>query len=148
MKRTIFGVMLVVAFALTACASSAQDKSNGGIKVTDAWARPSPSVDSPSALYMTLQNNSSVDDKLMSVQSDVAKTIELHETTNSGGMMQMSPIANVPVPANGKAELKPGGMHVMLMGLTRELKAGDKINFTLFFDKAGQVPVTVEVKDQ
>jgi copper(I)-binding protein len=60
----------------------------------------------------------------------------------------MSPIPSVPIPGNGRAELKPGGMHMMLIGLNRELKAGDKIDFTLFFDKAGQVPVTVEVRDQ
>ncbi len=147
MKRTIFIAWTLAALALSACASS-QQTSNRGITVTDAWARPSPMMDRAGVVYMVLQNNSSVDDKLLSAQSDVAKTIELHETKQSGDMMEMSPIPNIPLPSNGKAELKPGGMHMMLVGLNRELKAGDKINFTLFFDKAGQVPVTVEVRDQ
>ena len=64
------------------------------------------------------------------------------------GMMQMSPVPNIPVPANGKAELKPGGLHMMLIGLNRELKAGDKVQLTLNFEKAGKVPVTAEVKEQ
>jgi copper(I)-binding protein len=87
------------------------------------------------------------EDKLLSVESDVAKTIELHETKESSGMMAMSPVPNIPVPANGKAELKPGGFHVMLIGLNRELKAGDKVQLTLNFEKAGKVPVTAEVKE-
>ena len=147
MKRAIFIAWVLTALVLAACASS-QETSNRGITVTDAWARTSPMMDRAGVAYMALQNNSSVDDKLLSAQSDIAKTIELHETKQSGDMMEMSPIPNIPVPGNGKAELKPGGLHMMLIGLNRELKAGDKINFTLFFDKAGQVPVTVEVRDQ
>jgi copper(I)-binding protein len=147
MKRAVFAGLMVMALALAACAIP-QETSNRGITVTDAWAPTSPMMDRAGAVYMVLLNNSPVDDKLLSVQSDIAKTIEIHQTTEADGMMQMSPIPNVPVPSNGKAELKPGGMHIMLIGLNRELKAGDKIDFTLFFDKAGQVPVTVEVRDQ
>ena len=147
MRRTIFIAGVLAALTLAACASS-QGASQGGITVTDAWARTSPMMDRAGVVYMVLQNNNSVDDKLLSAQSDIARTIELHETKQSGDMLEMSPIPNIPIPSNGRAELKPGGMHMMLIGLNRELKAGDKIKFTLFFDKAGQVPVTVEVRDQ
>ena len=61
-------------------------------------------------------------------------------------MMQMSPVPNIPVPANGKVELKPGGFHLMLIGLTRPLKIGDKVQLTLNFEKAGKIPVTAEVQ--
>jgi copper(I)-binding protein len=147
MKRTIFVVWVAAALALATCASG-QGTSKRGITITDAWARTSPMMDRAGVAYMVLQNNSSVDDQLLSAQSDIAKTIELHETKQAGDMMEMSPVSNIPIPGNGKAELKPGGMHMMLIGLNRELKAGDKINFTLFFQKAGQVPITVEVRDQ
>ena len=147
MNRAIFVVWLVAALALAACASS-RDTSQRGITVTDAWARSSPVADRAGAVYMVLKNNTAVDDKLLSAQSDIAQTIEMHETKDSGGMLQMSPISNVPIPGNGKAELKPGGMHLMLIGLNRELQAGDTISFTLFFDKAGQIPVAVQVRDQ
>jgi len=146
MRRALMvSVALLAALALAACGGSGG--TTGGIAVSDAWARPSPMMERAGAAYMVLQNNGATEDKLLSVESDVAKTIELHETKEMNGMMQMSPVPNIPVPANGKTELKPGGLHVMLIGLTRELKAGDKVQLTLNFEKAGKVPVTAEVKE-
>ncbi|HTP10754.1 MAG TPA: copper chaperone PCu(A)C [Anaerolineae bacterium] len=148
MKRlAIISVVLMLVVSMAACGTSSS--SGNSITVSDAWARPSTMMDHAGAAYMVLQNNGTTEDKLLAVESDVAQTIELHQTTaDSGGMMSMSPVSNIPVPANGKTELKPGGFHVMLINLTRELKAGDKIQFTLNFEKAGKVPVTAEVKDQ
>jgi len=141
----VVAVMLIV---LASAACGGWGGTTGGITVSDAWARTSPMMERAGAAYMVLQNGGAVEDKLLSVESDVAQTIELHETKEMNGMMQMSPVPNIPVPAGGKAELKPGGLHVMLIGLTRELKAGDKVQLTLNFEKAGKVPVTVEVKEQ
>ena len=137
--------VVLAALALAACGGSG---TAGGITVSDAWARPSPMMERAGAAYLVLRNNGAADDKLLSVESDVAKTIELHETKESGGMMEMSPVPSVPVPANGQAELKPGGFHVMLIGLNRELKVGDKVQLTLNFEKAGKIPVTAEVREQ
>ena len=147
MRRTwlVMGVMLT-ALALAACGGSGG--AAGGITASDAWARPSPMMNRAGAAYLVIQNNGAAEDKLLSVESDVAQTIELHETKEMNGMMQMSPVPNIPVPAGGKTELKPGGLHVMLIGLNRELKAGDKVQLTLNFEKAGKVPVTAEVKEQ
>ena len=63
-------------------------------------------------------------------------------------MMQMSPVPNIPVPANGRVELKPGRLHLMLINLTRQLKPGDKVQLALNFEKAGKIPVTAEVREQ
>ena len=141
----VMGVMLTV-LALAACGGAGGTTS--GITVSDAWARTSPMMERAGAAYMVLQNGGAAEDKLLSVEGDVAQTIELHETKEMNGMMAMSPVPNIPVAAGGKTELKPGGLHVMLIGLTRELKAGDKVQLTLNFEKAGKVPVTVEVKEQ
>ncbi len=145
-RALVVSVVLLAALALAACGGPGG--STGGIAVSDAWARPSPMMERAGAAYMVLQNNGAAEDRLLSVESDVAKTIELHETKEMNGMLQMSPVPNIPVPANGRAELKPGGLHVMLIGLNRELKAGDKVQLTLNFEKAGKVPVTAEVKEQ
>ena len=145
-RALVVSVVLLAALALTACGGSGG--TTGGITVSEAWVRPSPMMERAGAAYMVLQNNGAAEDKLLSVESDVAKTLELHETKEMNGMMQMSPVPNIPVPANGKAELKPGGYHVMLMNLNRELKAGDKLQLTLNFEKAGKIPVTAEVKEQ
>jgi copper(I)-binding protein len=136
--------MALAVLALAAC-GGAGGTTGSSITVSEAWVRPSPMMERAGAAYMVLQNNGAAEDKLLSVESDVAKTLELHETKESGGMMSMSPVPNIPVPANGKAGLEPGGFHVMLIGLNRELKAGDKVQLTLNFEKAGKVPVTAEV---
>jgi len=147
MRRVlVVSVVLLAALALAACGGSGG--TTGGITVSDAWARPSPMMERAGAAYLVIQNNGAAEDRLLSVESDIAKTIELHATQESGGMLQMSPVPNIPVPANGRTELKPGGLHVMLIGLNRELKAGDKVQLTLNFEKAGKVPVTAEVKEQ
>ncbi len=146
MKRLAsLSVVLMLAVALTACSGS----SNGGsgITVSDAWVRNPVIADQPGAAYLVIQNNGAAD-TLLSVTSDVAQTIELHQSMESGGMMQMSPVSNIEVPANGKMELKPGGFHMMLINLTRPLKTGDKVQLTLNFEKAGRIPVMAEVKEE
>ena len=145
-RALVVNVVLLAALALAACGGSGG--TTGGITVSDAWARSSPMMERAGAAYLAIQNNGAAEDKLLSVESDVARTIELHETKESGGMMEMSPVPNIPVSAKGRTELKPGGFHVMLIGLNRELKAGDKVQLTLNFEKAGKVPVTAEVKEQ
>ena len=64
-----------------------------------------------------------------------------------GGMMGMQPIARLEIPAGGTVELMPGSYHIMLIDLKQELKAGDKIEITLTFEKAGEVKVTAEVRE-
>ena len=65
-----------------------------------------------------------------------------------GTMMGMQKMDRLEIPAGGKVELKPGSYHVMLIGLTRELKAGETIEVTLTFEKAGDVKVSLPVRDQ
>ena len=147
MKRlAIVGVVLMLAAVMAACGGSS-DSTTSGLTVSDAWVRNPITPDQPGAGYLVIQNNGGAD-KLLSVTSDVAQTIELHESMMSGNMMQMSPVPNIEVPANGKAELKPGGFHMMLIGLTRPLKVGDKVQLTLNFEKAGKIPVTADVREQ
>ncbi len=147
MKRASRAVVLLAAVLwLTACGGSSGTAS--AITVSDAWVNGSIMSGMPSAAYFVVQNNGAAEDKLLSVEGDIAKTIQMHETKDSGGMMSMSPVANVPIPAGGKVEFKPGGYHVMLMDLTRELKTGDKVQLTLNFEKAGKVPVTADVREQ
>ena len=136
-------LMLAFGLWLAACAPA-----GGSLSVQDAWVRLSPQVADAAAGYMRLQGGAT-DDALLSVSSDIAKTVELHESKmDSNNMMSMSPVESIPVPANGTAELKPGGYHVMFMGLTRGLKPGDSVALTLKFEKAGEIAVTATVKEQ
>lgn len=66
--------------------------------------------------------------------------------TSSGPMMGMQKVDRVEIPAGGRLELKPGSYHIMLIGLTQDLKVGDRIEITLRFEKAGEITVSAEVR--
>jgi len=164
--------VLAIALIVAACSGG----SSSGIKTSGAWARTSPMVAGAGAAYVVIENTGSAADALIGAKSDIAKSTEVHETyaiesekpmestgmggmespTASGmpeasmgtgsGMMGMRPIARLEIPAGGKVELKPGSYHIMLIDLTKELKAGDKVEITLVFEKAGDVKVTADVR--
>ena len=101
---------------------------------------------STSAVYLTVVNKSDVPDALVAASCDVANTVELHETQMKGNVVRMVPVTRIGVPAKGRAELKPGGFHLMLIGLKRDLKPGDVIKMTLRFEKNGKKELTVKVR--
>jgi copper(I)-binding protein len=117
------------------------------VRVEDPMARPSPTGAENGAAYLTIVNPTSEDDRLVSAASTVAGTVELHETVNDNGVMRMVPQPDgFPVPARSAVELKPGGKHIMLIGLKSPLEVGRKIEITLHFQKAGALSVTVPVR--
>jgi hypothetical protein len=138
-------VLLLAGLCLILVAACMPAPSGGaaGIVATDVWARAAATGNS--AAYMTLRNGGAAD-RLVQVESDVAAAVELHKTTMDGNMMKMAPVDGVALPAQGQAELKPGGLHVMLIGLTRELKAGEKLKLKLHFEKAGVQEIEAEVR--
>ena len=98
-------------------------------------------------VFITLTNSNSQADTLVAAKTDVAARVELH--TVVGDMksgMKMQQVENIPVPASGSVELKPGSLHVMLFGLNKELKAGDTFPLTLRYEKGGEHTVQVQVK--
>jgi hypothetical protein len=100
-----------------------------------------------SAAYMVIRNTGSAPDKLIAARSDVAKTVEIHTVIEENGMMQMRPVeGGIEIPAGGEVELKPGGYHVMLIGLTRDMNAGETVQITLQFETAGEIPITAEIR--
>jgi copper(I)-binding protein len=100
------------------------------------------------AAYMTIRSSAAAADRLLKVEGDVASSIELHTMTDTGGVMAMRPVDGVEIPAGGEVALKPGSLHVMMIGLRRSLKPGDKIDLRLTFEKAGLVNVQAEVRTQ
>jgi copper(I)-binding protein len=121
------------------------------IKASNAWARRAPAMGAmggagTGAVYVRFSNSSSQADALVSASTDVAQTVELHETKQEGGVMKMRPVKTIPVPAGGTTELKPGGYHIMLLGLKHDLKPGDKVAVTLEFEHGGQVRVDAPVR--
>ena len=120
---------------------------NAAIQIEKPWARATPGGASTGAAYMTLDNKSNAEDRLIGASSDIAGTVQIHEMKVVDGIMRMREVAGgLAIPAGGAVALKPGGYHVMLIGLKKPLKAGDGFPLTLRFQKAGNVSVTVPVE--
>jgi len=104
------------------------------IAIGDPYARAVPPGQPNSAVFMSLQNSSTADRALVNAESPAAKTVELHTNVNEGGVMQMRRIEKIEVPAGKTVTLKPGGLHVMLIGLKEALEPGAMVHLTLTFD--------------
>lgn len=117
------------------------------IEIEGAYARANiPNVPN-SAAFFVIKNNSDKDIAITSANSDAAQKNELHTHIKENKMMKMMKIEKLVVPAKSSLELKSGGDHVMLMGLKKELKAGDEINLELSFSDGDKKNIKVPVKD-
>ena len=117
------------------------------VEIDGAYARASiPNVPN-SAAFFVIKNNSDKDIAITSANSDVAEKNELHTHIKENEMMKMMKIEKLVVPAKSSLELKSGGDHVMLMGLKKELKAGDEISLELSFSDGDKKSIKVPVKD-
>jgi periplasmic copper chaperone A len=117
------------------------------IRVEQPWARATPTGASTGAVYLTIANESHDADRLLGASSDVADKLQIHEMKVVNGVMEMREvIGGLSVPAKGSVVLKPGSYHVMLIGLKKPLKDGETIPFTLDFEKAGKLSITVPIR--
>lgn len=162
-------LIVVLAAALSACGGAATpapvvptNPAPMGLRITDVWARASAmaaghDMSTPasgglgmskatSAVYMNISGGGMAD-KLIKAESAVAENVELHTVEMKDGVMQMRPVeGGIDVPVNGTVELKPGGFHVMLIGLKQDLKPGATFGVKLTFEKAGVKDVVAEVR--
>lgn len=136
--------LAMMAAMLAVCSSV-----NADFTVTDAWVRGVVKGQTTTGAFMTLK--STEDAVLTSASSPLAKQVEIHEMKMQGDMMMMRPISELPVPANKPVELRPGGYHVMLIGLTKPIATGDKVPVTLNFQakngNKGSIDVQAEVRE-
>lgn len=141
MRHIWIGITLVFALLLISCAKA------GEFKVMDAWARPGNAGDN-SAVYFIISNATDTADTLLSAKTDVASAAEVHMSMmDANGVISMQMQESVPVPAQQEVIFKPGGLHVMLVGLSQELKAGDVITLTLNFEEAGSITIQSPVRE-
>jgi copper(I)-binding protein len=136
--------LAALAFGLAATLAQAHSFKLGAIEIGHPYAR-STVAGQPGGGFLTLRNGGS-DDRLLSASADVAASVELHEMKMEGDVMKMRQLDAIALPAGKKVELKPGGLHIMLMGLKAPLKQGDKFPLKLKFEKAGEVTVQVHVE--
>ena len=132
---------LIAGFALPVVPAHA---AAGDVVVSDAWARPS--VAKTGAAYLTLTNKGAEADALTSATSPAAEKVQIHSMEMDGTIMRMRRLDALPLPAGEAVQLAPGGLHIMLIGLTGPLKAGDMIELHLSFEKSGVLDIRVPVQ--
>jgi copper(I)-binding protein len=100
------------------------------------------------AVFMTLVNKGKEANRLTAAQTDVAEVVEIHETQMEGDVMKMQLLPDgLEIPAEGEVVLKPGGYHLMLIGLKQDLNVGDRLTVLLEFEKGDSITVDAEVRE-
>jgi len=132
--------------ALATLAAQAHEFKIADIKIGHPYARATTQGQMNGGAYLSLEN-AGADDKLLSVDAaTVAGRTEIHQMAMEGDVMKMRQVDGIDVAKGKPVTFKPGGYHVMLMGLKAPLKEGDKFPMKLKFEKAGEVTVTVNVE--
>jgi len=129
---------LIVATGFMGASAHAQ------ISVQDPWVRATVSQQKATGAFMRLSSPKAV--KFVSVSSPLTPTVEVHEMAMQGEVMRMRRVESVDLPAGQRVELKPGGYHIMLLNLNRQVKEGDVVPLTLVFEHQGGDRETLDIK--
>lgn len=133
--------------ALLALPAHAEDVTIGALKISAPWARATPKGAVVGGGYLTITNTGNSPDRLVSGTTDVSRRFELHEMSLDNGVMKMRGVGQgVEIKPGEKVEFKPGGYHVMFMGLKQQLVQGQHFKATLQFEKAGKVDVEFAIE--
>ena len=145
--------LAAAALSLAACNPSEPAKApaaetptaTAAVTATDAWCRPSPNGAKAGGCYVTL--TAATDDRLMGGSTPRAGSLQVHEMKTENGMMKMAELtAGLPLPAGQAVALAPGGNHLMLIGLTAPLVAGETVPLTFQFASAPAITVQAKVR--
>lgn len=138
---------LCATIGLMASAAMAHDYRSGSLFIQHPWARETAVGQAVGGGFLTIANSGSREDRLLSATTPVATEVQLHTMAMDGGVMRMRQVTDgIVVPAKGSVELKPGGYHIMFMGLKRQLRKGGRVPVTLHFQRAGNVTVQFAVR--
>jgi hypothetical protein len=142
-----FIVNLSVLLALGAMPAHAMDYDLGSIHIAQPWARATPKGATAAAGYMTITNKGTAPDRLTCTSAEGAAQCQIHTMTMEAGVMKMRPLPDgLEIKPGETVELKPGGFHMMLTGLTQPLVQGKTEKVTLKFEKAGTIDMEYAIQ--
>jgi copper(I)-binding protein len=136
---------IALALGLSSLLTQAHSFELGALSIGHPYARATVAGQAAGGAFLTIENRGA-DDRLVSASAEVSKVVELHTMSMDGDVMRMRQLDSIPLPAGKAVALKPGALHIMLIGLKAPLKAGDKFPLKLKFEKAGEVTVEVNVE--
>jgi len=117
----------------------------GHLSVNHAYSHPTPA--SVGVVYFSITNSGTQPDRLIALSSPIAAQVQMHETHTVQGLMQMRAVSFVECPPGVTVKSEPGGLHVMLIGLSSALKVGTEFALTLQFRDAGILTLHVPVEN-
>ena len=137
---------LLAAVALASPLAAAHGYEKGDVRIRHPWTRATPPGAKVGAGYFEIRNLGTTPDRLVGASSPVAERVELHVTTREGEIMKMRELKSLNVPARERLTLSPGGPHLMLVNLKQPLDKGGRVPVTLRFERAGEIPIELEVQ--
>lgn len=143
LRTVVTRTVAVPAIVLTAALAVAQTPA---VTVHDAWVREPMGGRNMTGAFAVVENPGATAKAIVAASSDISDKVELHEMKNENGMMRMSPVKKVDVPAKGTLELKPGSFHVMLFDVKKKISDGEKISLTFTFDDGSKVTTEAQVR--
>jgi periplasmic copper chaperone A len=150
MPRITIPAAATIAALLTlglAAPTLAHDYRLGDLHIDHPWARATAPQQPNGGAYLAITNAGTTADRLLEAESPVAERVELHtHDVDSEGVMRMRQVDAIDVPAGETTALRPGGLHVMLIGLEDRLVQGEQFPLTLVFEAAGPIEVEVTVE--
>lgn len=145
LRSAVAAVIAVLAAVAIALPAPAHEEEVGEITIVHPWSRPAPQGHN-GVIYLDILNRGTADDRLIAVGTPLAAKVELHRSTMEDGIHRMERVDAVTIPAGGKVELAPGGLHVMLIDLKFMLMAEETISVTFSFEHAGDITSSVAVE--
>jgi periplasmic copper chaperone A len=140
-----FVLPLLLPVVITASLGAARPATTA-LVADGAWVRLVPPSQTTTAAFVTLVNRGTADRALVDARTPRANTVELHEMAHEGDRMRMRRVERIAVPAGGQVVLRPGGLHLMLFGLSSPLEQGERVPITLIFDDGSTVDVEAEAR--
>ena len=147
MNKFLIASLVAAASAIAAGTASATDYKVGALEIEQPWSRALPKGATVAAGYMKIKNTGTEPDRLVGGSTPVAGKFEIHEMSMDKGVMRMRPLpAGVEIKPGETVELKPSGMHIMMMDVKQPIVRGKPFKGSLTFEKAGAVDVDFEVE--
>lgn len=145
MALKLLRVAVTCALLTTAKATLAEDFKAGDIVISHPWSRATPAGAQVGGGYLVIENRGTLPDRLLGGSVEAATGFELHDVVLEDGIMKMRQLTGIELPPGSSIEVKPGGRHIMFVGLLHPLAAGEKVRGALQFEHAGRIKVEFEV---
>ncbi len=141
-------IVLIILETITFSSSSFSQNNNvEQLMVMNPWARATMTSSQNGAVYLTIMNKSDSTVYFNGASSNISEMVMLHQTIiDERNIAKMTSIDKVAINPKEQINLEPGGLHLMLKGISSPLMEGDNFSLILYFEKAESIEVVVNVK--